>query len=110
MKKGVFTYLLSLFFIFLLFAKDIIFVFPSLFIAEYSLTAVQIDWSDEESERSRSSEEVSKINASEYIGGEHTLLLLMPVFCLEKDKNLPVNSSFTRTFYGSVLTPPPDKA
>jgi hypothetical protein len=110
MKKNILNYWLSLFFILLLFAKDIIIVFPSLFVPDSAVTAVHIDWTEEESERNRSGEEVSRSAASEYLNADHHLNLEPPLFHLPADKIPAVNSFFQTTFYGSVPTPPPDKA
>jgi hypothetical protein len=104
------TYFLSLFFVFLLFARDIVMVFPSVFISESAVSALHIDWADEESERNRSSEESARYNINEFTAGYHSYNLDLPVLFLSTGESRLANSSFKQTFYGSVLTPPPDRA
>lgn len=110
MKGKAVIYFLSFFFVFLLFARDIVMVFPSAFLSESAVSALHIEWADEESERNRTSEESSRYNVNEFTEEYHSYTLDLPVFLLSTGKSSLSNSSFKQTFYGSVLTPPPDKA
>lgn len=83
--------------------------FP-VFFTSSSIPAMHIDWSDEESERSRNSEESARYSINEFTEGYHSYILDLPVFPLSTGSNYLLNASFKQTFYGSVLTPPPDMA
>lgn len=108
MKPTCSKYLVSLFFIFSLFAKDIVMLFPAV------TGIVQTSFNDDEraqdeSENKTETEENVKAETAEFITSHHSLYIDMPLFFLSQRKSIPLNKSFKRNFYGSVLTPPPNQ-
>ncbi|MGC4036203.1 MAG: hypothetical protein QM764_09590 [Chitinophagaceae bacterium] len=109
MKRSIPTYLLSFFFILLFVAKDIASVCPAIFNRNTTTIALQSDWPEEESENNKPGvPEKNSINECLHFTAYHELNT--PLFILSFNKEYLYNTSFQRSFYGTVLTPPPDQS
>ncbi len=93
-------------FIFILLARDILSAFPHLLSAN-GITSVQKEWAEESERTKNATEENIKSANSEYIA-DHHLSVEVSGYIYLKRKHFNSEISFIRSFYLSVITPPPD--
>lgn len=108
MQRKFSKYLVSLFFIFSFFAKDVSMLFPAL--RDVASSSFKHDEkAQDESDKKTETEENTRTETTEFITSHHSLYIDMPFFFLSFKKGIPINKSFKQSFYSSVLTPPPNQ-
>lgn len=111
MRNKTFTYFTAVFLLLLFFSKDILTLVPHLINKEEWVSTHEYANEDEPDNTKNEAEGNLKLSEAREFLAEHDFTQNINAFSLDQKQKLrPVNSSFERTFYLSIPTPPPDKA